>query len=142
MMTCWSTSLRSDQRSRSPERVFTFPRNERSRSPECAATTRRWKNQAGEKQERTEWHRVVSFGPTAEFLKEYATKGSLVHVEGSLQTREWTDRGGIKRFTTEILSRRVQLMGSTNRQPASSPPPTEEPLAAAEVEAHEDDIPF
>jgi len=105
------------------------------------ATTKRWKDQAGEKQERTEWHRVVSFGPTAEFLKEYATKGSLVHVEGSLQTREWTDRDGVKRYTTEILSRRVQLLGSTNRQ-AASPPPTNEPPAGADIEPPEDEIPF
>ena len=105
------------------------------------ATTQRWKDEAGEKQERTEWHRVVSFGPTAEFLKKYATKGSMLHVEGSLQTREWTDREGVKRYTTEILSRRVQLLGSTNREPAS-PPPTEEPTADADGEPLEGDSPF
>ena len=105
------------------------------------ATTQRWKDEAGEKQERTEWHRVVSFGPTAEFLKEYAKKGSMLHVEGSLQTRDWTDREGVKRYTTEILSRRVQLLGSANREPAS-PPPTEEPPADADGEPPESDIPF
>ena len=105
------------------------------------ATTQRWKDEAGEKQERTEWHRVVSFGPTAEFLKEYATKGSMLHVEGSLQTREWTDREGVKRYTTEVLSWRVQLLGNTNREPAN-PPPTEEPPADADSEPPESDIPF
>ena len=65
------------------------------------ATTQRWKDESGEKQERTEWHRVVSFGPTAEFLKEYATKGSMLHVEGSSRSgelpsvREMLERWGL-----------------------------------------------
>lgn len=105
------------------------------------ATTKRWKDQAGDKQERTEWHRVVTFGPTAESLKSYAKKGAVVHVEGSLQTREWSDKVGIKRYTTEILARRVQLIGGS-RRPSTEPPPTEEPPGDSEPELPENDIPF
>ena len=65
----------------------------------------------------------------------------MVHVEGSLQTREWTDRDSVKRYTTEVLSRRVQLLGNTNREPAN-PPPTEEPPADADGEPLEGDSPF
>ena len=106
------------------------------------ATTRRWKDSAGAKQERTEWHRVVTFGPTADFLKEYAKKGALVHVEGSLQTREWSDKEGIKRYTTEILARRVQLIGAARQQPADPPATEEPPSEESPPEPPEDDISF
>ena len=64
------------------------------------ATTERWNDPSGERRERTEWHRVVVFGKQAEIAGEYLRKGKQVYVEGSLQTREWTDRDGNKRHTT------------------------------------------
>ena len=76
------------------------------------ATTDRWKDpQSDERRERTEWHRIVAWGRQAELLGEYLAKGALVYVEGSLQTREWTDREGGKRTTTEIRARRVLVLG-------------------------------
>lgn len=74
------------------------------------ATNRRWTNDQGEKQEQTEWHRVVVFGRQAENCEEYLAKGRQVFVEGRLQTREWEDKGGNQRYTTEIVARNVQFL--------------------------------
>jgi len=106
------------------------------------ATTKRWKDPASsERKERTEWHRVVVFGKQAEFIGENAKKGDLLHVEGSLQTREWTDKEKIKRYTTEVIARQVQLVGKKER-PAVEPPRTEDPPVDHEPEVPEEDIPF
>lgn len=109
------------------------------------ATTDRWSDAAsGEKKERTEWHRIVVWGKQAEIVGEYMRKGRQVFVEGSLQTREWTDRDGNKRYTTEVRAQRVQMLGradeARNEMPASAGTP-----AVAEADAggyEEDDIPF
>ena len=106
------------------------------------ATTDHWSDAAtGEKKERTEWHRIVVWGKQAEIAGEYLRKGRQVYVEGSLQTREWTDKEGTKRYTTEVLARRVQLIGGSRGQTSESPS-LEEPPADSEPEAPEDDIPF
>ena len=77
------------------------------------ATTDTWKDKAsGEKQEKTEWHRVVFFDRLAEVAGEYLKKGSQVYVEGRLQTRKWTDKEGQERYTTEIRAERMQMLGS------------------------------
>jgi single-strand DNA-binding protein len=95
----------------------------------------------------TEWHRVVVWGKTAESLQEYLLKGKQVYVEGRLQTRQWDDRDGNKRYTTEIHSDRVVLLsGGPGRGTGFSD--REEPAAAAgeaskePVEMSDDDIPF
>lgn len=75
------------------------------------ATTDTWKDKNDQKQERTEWHRVVVWGKQAESLNEYLVKGKQVLVEGSLQTRQWDDKGGVTRYTTEIKAQRVVLLG-------------------------------
>src|SRR5215210_8735807 len=76
------------------------------------ATTDSWKDKnSGEKQERTEWHRVVFFNRLAEIAGEYLRKGSQVYVEGRLQTREWQDKEGQKRYTTEIVASDMQMLG-------------------------------
>lgn len=75
------------------------------------ATNDVWTDKAGEKQERTEWHRIVVWGKQAEIMGEYLSKGKQVYVEGSLQTREWNDRDGNKRQTTEIRAQRVIMLG-------------------------------
>lgn len=76
------------------------------------ATTERWLDKSGQKAEKTEWHRVVVWGRQAELCKEYLSKGRQVYVEGRLQTREWTDKDGNKRYTTEVVAQRVQFLGS------------------------------
>jgi single-strand DNA-binding protein len=76
------------------------------------ATNERWGGKDGQPaQERTEWHRIVTFGRTAENCGQYLDKGRSVYVEGRLQTREWTDKEGQKRYTTEIVANTVQFLG-------------------------------
>ena len=76
------------------------------------ATTDVWKDKAGEKQEKTEWHTVVLFGRQAEIAGEYLKKGRPVYIEGRLQTRKWTDKEGVEKYSTEVVGDRMQLLGS------------------------------
>ncbi len=76
------------------------------------ATTETWKDKQGEKQEKTEWHRVAFFGKLAEIAGEYLKKGSQVYVEGRLQTRKWQDKDGVDKYTTEVIADRMQMLGS------------------------------
>jgi single-strand DNA-binding protein len=106
------------------------------------ATTDRWSDPSGEKKEKTEWHRIVVWGKQAEIAGEYLKKGRPVFVEGSLQTREWTDREGNKRYTTEVRAQRLQLLGRPDdRGAAASAAPVEESGEPSGGFA-EDDIPF
>ncbi len=96
------------------------------------ATNEKWKDKQGNKQERTEWHRIVVWGKTAENCAQYLAKGRSVYLEGSLQTQEWTDKQGVKRQTTEIRAYSVQFLGSKDddggkRAPESSGPPDDDP---------------
>src|SRR5471030_1615167 len=75
------------------------------------ATTEVWNDKSGQKQEKTEWHRVIFWDKVAESLTEYLTKGKQVYVEGRLQTRQWDDKHGNKRYTTEIKGDRIVLLG-------------------------------
>ena len=75
------------------------------------ATTEVWNDKGGQRQEKTEWHRVVLWGKSAESLTEYLTKGKQIYVEGRLQTRQWDDKDGNKRYTTEIRGDRIVLLG-------------------------------
>ena len=76
------------------------------------ATTRNWKSKdSGERQEETEWHRVVFFDRLAEIAGEYLKKGRPVYVEGRLKTRKWTDKDGVEKYTTEIFADQMQLLG-------------------------------
>jgi single-strand DNA-binding protein len=86
------------------------------------ATSRNWKNKdSGERQEETEWHRVVFFDRLAEIAGEYLKKGSQVYVEGRLQTRKWTDKEGVERYTTEIRAERMQMLGSRQGMGGGAP---------------------
>jgi single-strand DNA-binding protein len=76
------------------------------------ATTEQWKDKAGEKQEKTEWHTVVLFGRQAEVAGEYLKKGRSVYIEGRLQTRKFTDKEGVEKYSTEVVGDRMQLLGS------------------------------
>jgi single-strand DNA-binding protein len=120
------------------------------------ATTETWKDKNGEKQEKTEWHRVAMFGKTAEIAGEYLKKGSQVYIEGRLETRKWTDKEGQERYTTEIRADRMQMLGSrSGGSERMAPPEDDAPRAAAapakksggaakggSLEDLEDDIPF
>ncbi|MEO2168769.1 MAG: single-stranded DNA-binding protein [bacterium] len=75
------------------------------------ATDTVWKDKDGQKQSRTEWHRIVVWGPQAEPCSKYLTKGREVYVEGEIQTRSWEDKEGNKRWTTEIRARDVRFLG-------------------------------
>ena len=105
------------------------------------ATTEQWTDKEGGKQEKTEWHKIVAWRKLGETCGEYLHKGSLVYIEGSLQTRDWEDRDGNKRYTTEIVARRMQMLDRAGRtaEPESAEDrfPTEEP-----VDVPDDDIPF
>lgn len=78
------------------------------------ATTEAWKDKNGNKQEQTEWHRVVFFGRLAEVCSEYLKKGSQVYVEGSLKTRKYNDKEGNERYTTEIRGNELKMLGGRN----------------------------
>lgn len=77
------------------------------------ATSENWTDKQGQKQERTEWHRIVVWGKLAELCGKYLTKGRQAYVEGRLQTRSWEDQQGQKRYATEIVANTVQFLGST-----------------------------
>lgn len=111
------------------------------------ATTERWNDPSGERKEKTEWHRINVWGKQAEIAGEYLRKGRQVFVEGSLQTREWTDRDGNKRQTTEIRAQRFQMLGRRgegDEMAGGEPSSVGQPAAVAEKGSNfeEDDIPF
>lgn len=130
------------------------------------ATSESWKDkQTGEKQERTEWHRVVCYNRLGEIAGEYIRKGSKVYLEGSLRTRKWQDQQGQDKYTTEIIASEMQMLDSkggqgsaynetpeahtnipsasayTQEAPARSQPATESTAQAAFDDLN-DDIPF
>lgn len=104
------------------------------------ATGEAWKDQQGQLQERTEWHRVCMFGRTAEIARDYLRKGSKLYLEGKLQTRKWQDKNGQDRYTTEIVASEFQML---DRRPGESAPDAPAAPASAPAAAEfDDDIPF
>jgi single-strand DNA-binding protein len=108
------------------------------------ATTEVWNDKGGQRQERTEWHRIVLWGRPAESLQDYLKKGKQIYLEGRLQTRSWDDKDGNKKYTTEVRADRVVLLGSAgggrstqrDESHASAPSPDmADPIT-------DDDIPF
>jgi single-strand DNA-binding protein len=120
-----------------PELKYT-PRNIAVASISIATNTSYKKD--GKTEENTEWHRVVAWRSTAEFLSNYAQKGSQVYVEGKLQTRSWDDKDGNKKYMTEIVADNVQLLGGGKKREEQhdSPPPMDNPVQPE----GEDDLPF
>jgi single-strand DNA-binding protein len=115
------------------------------------ATNESWKGKDGQTQDRTEWHRIVVWGRLGENCAKYLSKGRPVYLEGRLQTRSWEDKEGNKRYTTEIVARDVQFLGSGggggNKGGSDGPPPPSEDFGAASGGgfgggAPDDDIPF
>ena len=112
------------------------------------ATTEKYTSKDGEKKETTEWHRIVLWGKTAEVLQEYLVKGKQIYVEGKLSTREWQDKDGNKRKSTEVNAQRVVLLGGgrgngagRSREQHEEPGEVARGAQAANAPG-EDDIPF
>src|SRR5213592_4591314 len=133
---------------RDPELKYTA-----SGTPFCRfsmATDDVWNDKAsGERQERTEWHTIVAWDRLAEICNQYLTKGRLVYIEGSLQTREWDDQEGNKRKTTEIRARDMVLLGSPGestgggqRRPAAEAAGASASAPTTSTTITDDDIPF
>lgn len=115
------------------------------------ATTEKWKDRTtGEQKEQTEWHRVSFFGRLAEVAGEYLKKGSLVYIEGKINSRKYTDKDGIERTSTEIRGSEMKMLGKPNNQGEQSTRPAAAPGAAQRQAAPQgsgfddmpDDIPF
>lgn len=112
------------------------------------ATSRKWKDRDGNRQEQTEWHNIVCWGRQAEIAGQYLTKGRQIFVEGRIQTQSWEDRqSGEKKYRTEIVCENFQMLGQRGDQPESaasrpeeqsSPPPPSDSAGTAD----DDDIPF
>ena len=114
------------------------------------ATSESWKDkQTGQKQEKTEWHKVSAFGRLAEIIGEYVKKGSKVYIEGKIQTRKWQDKNGEDRYTTEIVANELQLLDSRSDTQAQAPqqqipqaPRTHSAPPPPDMYAFDDAIPF
>ncbi|GMR04737.1 MAG: single-stranded DNA-binding protein [Thermodesulfobacteriota bacterium] len=106
------------------------------------ATSETRTNKEGQKETKTEWHRIVTFGRLAEICGEYLAKGRQVYIEGRIQTRSWEDRDGNKKYTTEIVANTMQMLGTKDQ--AGSPAGMGKPPADESVPQDEevDDIPF
>ena len=117
------------------------------------ATSESWNDkQTGEKQEKTEWHRVVFFNRLAEVAGEYLRKGRQVYIEGKIQTRKWQDQDGNDRYTTEIVGNQMQMLGNRDEQGGGQAPARQEGFRdrpqgnpaqeQAAPDFQDDDIPF
>ncbi|MBX9704076.1 MAG: single-stranded DNA-binding protein [Silvanigrellaceae bacterium] len=113
------------------------------------ATSEAWKDkQTGEKQEKTEWHRVVFFRQLADIVGKYVKKGSKLYIEGSLRTRKWQDQQGIDRYTTEIVANDMQMLDSRQDERPDNNQPTPAVQNTIPTNQHpvmqdlDDDIPF
>jgi len=101
------------------------------------ATDEQWKDKNGEKVQKTEWHRIVTFGKLAEICGNYLVKGKQVYIEGRIQTRGWEDKDGVKRYTTEIIASDMKMLDSKGQGKA------EVPVAEAVSGSRpEEDVPF
>jgi len=105
------------------------------------ATNESWKDQNGEMQDRTEWHRIVMYGRMAETAGEYMKKGQMVYVEGRLNTREWEDKNQIKRRTTEIRCDNFTMLGKRTDSQGSNPISTTDAPSKSD-DGGDDDLPF
>ncbi|MCI0422089.1 MAG: single-stranded DNA-binding protein [Acidobacteria bacterium] len=111
------------------------------------ATDETWKDQSGEKQQRTEWHNIVAWRKLAEICGQYLNKGKLVYIEGKLQTRSWDDKEGHKRYTTEVVAdNMVMLSGkgddARHERSAAAAASSQGSEANPDSQITDDDIPF
>ena len=104
------------------------------------ATSESWVSKEGQKEQKTEWHRIVAWGKLGEICHEYLVKGKQVYIEGRLQTRTWEDQNGVKKNTTEIVAQNMVMLGSRDDVQRQS---TEEPSTMGDMpDKVDDDIPF
>lgn len=107
------------------------------------ATSEKFKDKNGERQERTEWHRLVAFNRTAEVVGEYLHKGSKVFIEGRLQTRKWTDKEGVERYSTEIIVDNLQMLDGKPAGDRPAAPARQQPARGRRTDDEfDDDIPL
>lgn len=108
------------------------------------ATDESYKDKAGEKVQKTEWHSIVTFGKLAEICGKYLAKGKLVYVEGKIQTRSWDDKEGKKRYTTEIVANNVRMLEAKGegRAEESRETPTGESTEGIDRFSEEEAVPF
>ena len=108
------------------------------------ATSENYKDKDGQKQERTEWHRIVAFGKLAEICGEYLAKGKQVYIEGRIQTRSWDDKDGNKKYMTEIVANPMQMLGKPEDASALGGGQTVigESAASPEPSPVDEDVPF
>ena len=108
------------------------------------ATSEAWTNKEGERETRTEWHRIVAFGRLGEICGEYLSKGKQIYIEGRIQTRDWEDREGIKRYTTEIVANQMIMLGTreTGETVRSEDVPAPDYTGTQAPAQDDDDIPF
>lgn len=116
------------------------------------ATDDSWTDKNGERQSRTEWHNIVAWARLAEICQQYLTKGRLVYIEGRIQTREWEDRDGNRRWTTEVVANEMKMLGGRGEDTRPEDMPGEnrgvpasrnqEASGGMEVGITDDDIPF
>jgi len=110
------------------------------------ATGSKWKDKQGNQQEKTEWHRVVAWGKLAEICGQYLKKGSQAYVEGSLETRQWEDKQGAKRYTTEVKAQVVRFLGGDEQSTARHEPQNNQATGvydeAATAILAQEDVPF
>lgn len=102
------------------------------------ATDEQWKDKNGEKVQKTEWHKIVTFRKLAEVCGQYLTKGQLVYVEGKIQTRSWEDKEGAKRYSTEIVADQMKMLTSSAEKKEDASAKQRKDAPAPESE----DVPF
>ena len=99
---------------------MTYTPNGTAKASLSVATQEKWKDKDGQAKEKTEWHRVIAWGKLAEICGQYLTKGRQVYIEGRLQTRQWEDKDGNKRWTTEIVATGMQMLGAKKENGGTS----------------------
>ena len=105
------------------------------------ATSEEWKNKEGEKQEKTQWHRVIAWGKLADIIEEYVKKGDKVYVQGRIEYRQWDDKDGNKRYSTEIVIDKLIMLGSpSGKSGGSSARGTVDRATRGKAEQREDDF--
>jgi len=106
------------------------------------ATDEQWKDKSGEKVQKTEWHRIVTFGKLAEICGNYLVKGKLIFIEGRIQTRSWEDKEGVKRYTTEIIASNMQMLDSKGQNKTDESNSDSAPVSSNNGSTPVDDVPF
>jgi len=106
------------------------------------ATDEQWKDKNGEKVQKTEWHKIVTFGKLAEICGNYLVKGKLIFIEGRIQTRSWDDKEGVKRYTTEIVANNMQMLDSKGQNKAEGSSPSSTPSNSVDTGTPMEDVPF